>query len=82
MTARELKTARKILDHLHGLEGGQAHATLIHAEIGGLTACGLSEFEEVLDWLAQRKYADFVESEFKGRLWTITDLGESARRRM
>jgi hypothetical protein len=82
MTAREIKIAKKILDQLHTLDGGQAHAFTIHAEIGGLAAASASEFEEVLAELDQRKYALGVHDEFKGTLWSITSLGESARRKM
>lgn len=82
MTIREIKIARKILDHLHGLDGGQAHALTVHAEIGGLTCCSSSELEEVFAELDRRKYALCVHDEFKGDLWSITSLGESARRKM
>lgn len=82
MTAREIKIAKKILDYLHGIDGGQAHELTIHAEIGGLNACPAAEFEEVLGWLDSRKYVIGVKTEFKGTLWAISDLGESARRKM
>jgi hypothetical protein len=82
MTAREIKIAKKILDHLHGLDGGQCHPIVIHAEIGGLSFCSTTEFDEVLGWLGEKKYADYVETEFKGRLWNGTSLGEAARRKM
>lgn len=82
MTAREIKIAKKILDYLHTLEGGQAHGLTIHAEIGGMAACGSGEFDDVMAELMRRKYADFVQDEFKGALWSITSLGESARRKM
>ncbi len=82
MTAKEIKIAKKILDRLHALDGGQEHPLLIHAEIGGMALCGTGEFEEVLAELLRRKYADFVSDEFKGQLWSITSLGESARRKM
>lgn len=82
MTAREIKIAKKVLEYLHGLDGGQAHALTIHAEIGGMTACGSGEFDDVLAELLRRKYADFVVNEFRGALWSITSLGESARRKM
>ena len=82
MTAREIKIAKKILDHLHTLEGGQAHPLTVHAEIGGMAACSSAEFDEVCGILLARKYADFVQDEFKGQLWSITSLGESARRKM
>ncbi len=82
MTARELKIARKILDALHDLDGGQAHELTIHADAGGLNLCGTAEFGEVLAWLDTKKYAISVKTEFKGVMWSISDLGESARRRM
>jgi hypothetical protein len=82
MTAREIKLAKKILEYLHSLDGGQAHALVIHAEIGGMSACGSGEFDDVLAELLRRKYADYVQDEFKGALWSITSLGESARRKM
>lgn len=82
MTAREIKLAKKILDYLHTLDGGQAHPLTIHAEIGGMAACSIGEFEDVLAELQRRKYADYVQDDFKGQLWSITSLGESARRKM
>lgn len=82
MTGREIKIAKKILDQLHTLDGGQAHFMTIHAEIGGLNACNRSEFEEVLAELDRRQYVLGVADEFKGTLWSLTSLGEAARRRM
>lgn len=82
MTAREIKIAKKLLDHLHGLDGGQAHPLTIHAEIGGLSACHGAEFDEVIEELSRRKYVIGVATDFKGTLWSISDLGESARRKM
>jgi hypothetical protein len=82
MTAREIKIAKQVLNYLHGLDGGQAHPLTIHAEIGGMAACSSAEFEEVQGLLLARKYADYVHDEFKGDLWSITSLGESARRKM
>lgn len=82
MTAREIKIAKKVLDYLHTLDGGQAHPLTIHAEIGGLSFCSVQEFEEVLGELNSRKYMDGVKDDFKGMLHSITSLGESARRKM
>jgi hypothetical protein len=82
MTAREIKIAKLILTVLHNLDGGQVHPLTIHAEIGGMNACGGGEFEDVMEELLRRKYADFVHDEFKGQQWSITSLGESARRKM
>lgn len=82
MTAREIKIAKKILDYLHTLDGEQAHPILIHAEIGGMMMCSTSEFDDVLAELDQRKYVVGVATQFKGTLWSISDLGESARRKM
>lgn len=82
MTARELKIAKKILNALHELDGGQEHALTLHGEIGATGCCTSAEFDEVLAWLDSRKYVIGVSSEFKGVLWSISDLGESARRKM
>lgn len=82
MTSREIKIAKKILDALHELDGGQAHALTIHGEIGGLSLCTTAEFDEVIVWLDTKKYVVGVKTEFKGVLWSISDLGESARRKM
>ena len=82
MTAREIKIAKKILDVLHGLDGGQAHALTIHADCGGLNCCSSSEFDDVLRELDARRYAIGIVTEFKGVLWSISDLGENARRKM
>lgn len=82
MTAREIKIAKKILDHLHALDGGQEHTMTTHAELGGLAFCNTAEFEDVIGWLDTRKYIIGVATEFRGTLWSISDLGESARRKM
>ena len=82
MTAHELKTAKRIPDALHELDGGQAHALTIHGECGGLNLCTTAEFDDVLVWLDKKKYIIGVQTEFKGVLWSISDLGESARRKM
>lgn len=82
MTAREFKIAKKILDHLHGLDGGQEHHLAVHAAIGGLNACGGQEFDEVLAELDTRRWIVSVKSESKGLLVSISDLGESARRKL
>jgi len=82
MTPREIKLAKKILDHLHTLDGGQAHPITIHAEIGGMAVCSGQEFDEVLAEMDAKRWVIGVQTEFKGRLWSISDLGESARRKM
>jgi len=82
MTAREIRIAKKILDHLHTLDGGQEHAMTTHAAIGGLSCCTVDEYEEVNTELNRRKYILGVHDEFNGTLWSITSLGESARRKM
>jgi hypothetical protein len=82
MTAREIKIARRLLDYLHSLDGGQAHALTIHAEIGGLSFCTGEEFDAVLAELDRNRWVSGVKTEFKGVLWSITDLGESKRNKM
>jgi hypothetical protein len=79
MTAREQHIAKRILDYLHGLDGGQAHALTIHGEIGGLSCCPTREFDEVLGLIDTKKWISGVGTEFKGVLWNITSLGESKR---
>ena len=82
MTAREIKISRRILNYLHELDGGQAHALTIHGEIGGIGAATSAEFDAVLAELDRSKYVLGVKSKFKGVLWSISDLGESARLEM
>ncbi len=82
MTPRETKIAKSILDALHELDGGQAHALTIHGEIGGLGLCSSVEFDSVLAALDRQKLVLFVATKFKGRLWNITDAGEAARLQM
>jgi len=80
MTARELKIARKVLDYLHGLDGGQADELVIHAEIGGLVVASVNELTEVLSQLnEQRLIRGIMPKLYKRLKWSITDLGESAR---
>ena len=82
MTAREIKIARKILDYFHELDGVQAHALSIHAELGGLVACTADELEEVLAKLNTAKYVIGVTTKFRGVMWSISDQGEAARLQM
>ena len=82
MTPRETKIAKRILDHLHELDGGQAHAYTIHGEIGGLGFCHASEFKEVMQQLEQRGFIIGVKTKFKGDMWNISDAGEAARLEM
>lgn len=82
MTAREIQIAKRILDHLHGLDGGQDHALTIHAEIGGLNRCSGTDFDAVLAELDRHRWISGVKTEFKGTLWSITDLGEAKRNKM
>ena len=82
MTARETKIAKRILDNLHDLDGGQSHAMTIHGEVGGLAMCSSTTFDSVLVELDRQKLVMFVDTKFKGRLWNITDAGEAARLQM
>lgn len=79
MTARERIIAKRILDYLHGLDGGQSHPLTIHAEIGGLNVCSSAEFDSVLGLLDAKKWIVGVATEFKGTLWEISDAGEGKR---
>lgn len=82
MTVREFAIAKKILNHLHTLDGGQEHHLAVHSAIGGLPVCSGQEFDEVLTELDARRWIIGVKSESKGLLVSISDLGESARRKM
>jgi hypothetical protein len=82
MTAHETRIAKRILNYLHELDGGQAHALTIHAEIGGLNVCTNSDFTDTLAELDRRKHVIGVQTQFKGVLWSLSDDGESARKKM
>jgi hypothetical protein len=82
MTAREIKIAKRILDALHELDGGQAHALTIHGEIGGLGFCHAAEFDSVMSKLEAGRYIIGVKTKFKGHMWNISDAGEAARLEM
>jgi hypothetical protein len=82
MNTREFQIAKKILDRLHTLDGGQEHHLMVHAHIGGLAFCSGQEFDEVLTELDKRRWIVGMRSESKGLLVTISDLGESARRKI
>lgn len=82
MTAKEIKIAKKILDALHELDGGQAHALTIHGDIGGLNLCTTAEFDATLAELDRQKYVIGIPSKFKGVMWNISTAGESARLQM
>lgn len=82
MTQRETQIAKKILDALHELDGGQAHALTIHGEIGGLSACTVAEFDATLAELDRRKLTIGIKTKFKGIMWSISDAGQAARLEM
>jgi hypothetical protein len=82
MTARETKIAKRILEHLHELDGGQDHGMSIHAAIGGLNFCTSGEFDSTLAALDTAKLVIGVKSKFKGFMWNISDAGEAARLEM
>lgn len=82
MTARETKIAKRILDALHALDGGQAHEITIHAEIGGLPVCTSAELEETLRVLDAAKLITGIRTKFRGVLWNISSAGEAARLEM
>jgi len=82
MTAHETTIAKKILDALHELDGGQAHALSIHGQIGGIPTCSSAEFDQVLAELDRLKYIIGIKTKFKGVLWNISIAGEAARLEM
>lgn len=82
MTTHEIKIAKRILDVLHELDGGQAHALTLHAEIGGLGGCTASAFDATLAELDRRRWVIGVKTKFKGVLWNISDAGEAVRLEM
>lgn len=82
MTTRETQIAKKILDRLHELDGGQMHPLGIHAEIGGMAMCGALEFDRVLNLLDAQKLIVGIQSKHKGMLINISDAGEAARLEM
>ena len=82
MTAHEIRIAKRILDALHELDGGQAHALTLHGAIGGLGACAGSAFDATLAELDRRRWVIGVQTKFKGVLWNISDAGEAARLEM
>ena len=82
MTPSEIAIAKRILNALHELDGGQSHALTIHGEIGGLSACTTRDFDGVLTQLDRDKHISGVHTKYKGVLWSITDLGEAARTQM
>lgn len=82
MNAEDLKIAKRILDALHALDGGQAHGMTIHAEIGGLNVCTTSQFNDVLAELDRSKWVIGVKTKFRGVMWNISDAGEAARLEM
>lgn len=79
MTARETLIAKRILDFLHSLDAGQAHALVIHASIGGMNFCSSNEFDDALAALDTKKFVIGIKTKFKGTVWNISDAGEAAR---
>ncbi len=82
MTANEISIAKRILDALHELDGGQAHALTLHGAIGGLSGCTGSAFDATLAELDRRRWVIGVNTKFKGVLWNLSDAGEAARLEM
>ena len=82
MTTREIKIAKRVLNYLHELEGGQAHPLTILGEIGGLNVCTMNEFNETLHSLENGGYIHRVRTQFKGDMISISSAGEAARLEM
>ena len=82
MTAHEITIAKHILNFLHELDGGQAHALTIHGAIGGLALCPAAEFNSTLAILDRRGWVIGVSTRFKGVLWNLSDAGAAARLEM
>ena len=82
MTTHEIKIAKRILDFLHELDGGQAHALTIHGDIGGLGVCSAREFDATLAELDRRKWVIGITTKFRGVLWNLSDAGAAARLEM
>jgi hypothetical protein len=82
MTTKEFQIAKKILDRLHTLDGGQEHHLFVHANLGGLAFCTGQEFDEVVAELDKRRWIVGIRSESRGLMLSISDLGESARRKI
>ena len=82
MTKREIQIARRILDTLHDLDGGQAGCLFLHVEIGGVDFCTTAEFNGAMKVLDARKFVIGVRTRFRGVAWNISDAGEAARMEM
>lgn len=82
MTFHELVIAKRTLDALYELDGGQAHALALHAQIGGLRLCPTREFEAVLAEMDRRHWVLGITTRFKGVLWSLSDAGAAARLQM
>jgi hypothetical protein len=67
---------------LHELDGGQAHALLIHGGIGGLSLCTAAAFDAALAELDRRRWVIGVKTKFKGVVWNLSDAGAAARLEM
>lgn len=81
MTARERLIAKKVLNHLHELDGGQATVLEIHASIGGMTLCSAAELDAVLELLDTQRFVLFVPARFSPTVkkFNLTDAGAAAR---
>jgi len=82
MTPSQIKLAKRILDTLHELDGGQIHAVTIHGEIGGLIACTTAEFDDLLAELDREKLILGVKTKYQGVLWSLSPAGQAARLQM
>ncbi|HTV62693.1 MAG TPA: hypothetical protein VMH30_09005 [Verrucomicrobiae bacterium] len=82
MTKREVQIARRILDILHDLDGGQSGCLLLHFEIGGVDFCTTAEFDNTMKVLDAKQLITGMRTKFRGISWNISDAGEAARMEM
>lgn len=81
-TAREIEIAKKILEHLHELDGGQEHPITVQAAIGGMNVCGSAEFRDLIGKMDSAGWLVVVPTQFRGQMISISDGGEQARLKM
>ncbi len=77
MTKKELKIGKAILLVLHELEGGQINDSALHAEVNLMHDCTRTEFEAALAKCDAAGWIMGWQSRFKGRLWSMRDMGEA-----
>jgi hypothetical protein len=78
--SRTQQISREIVERLSEWDGPAAEAVVFAATAlrfpGGLL---VSEFDEAMKFLEEKRYVTGVRDDFNGRMWSLTNKGRAAR---